>query len=29
VLAIVLTTGCLLWLAINPEKTLPVIEKKE
>ena len=27
VLAIVLTTGCLLWLAINPEKTLPVIEK--
>jgi len=27
VLAIVLTTGCLLWLAINPERTLPVIEK--
>ena len=26
VLAIVLATGCLLWLAINPEKTLPVIE---
>lgn len=27
VLAIVLFTGCLLWLAIDPEKPLPLIEK--
>jgi ACS family glucarate transporter-like MFS transporter len=27
-LAIVLFTGCLLWLAINPEKPLPFIETK-
>lgn len=27
--AMVLFSGCLLWLAIDPEKTLPVIESKE
>jgi nitrate/nitrite transporter NarK len=26
--AIVVFTGCLLWLAINPEKSLPVMETK-
>ena len=28
-LAIVLFTGCLLWLAIDPEKPLPLMEKRE
>jgi MFS transporter, ACS family, glucarate transporter len=27
-LAIVLFTGCLLWLAIDPEKSIPFVEKK-